>query len=71
MNWTKFNIGLSVVTIVVMGFFVLAPAHASWDNGPQAPIGGNDDGWGYSQEMTDADEGMSGDDHEPENEGGW
>ena len=43
----------------------------SYDNGPQAPIGGNDDGWGYSQEMTDADEGMSGDDHEPENHGEW
>ena len=29
MNWTNFTIGLSVVTIVVMGFIVLSPAHAS------------------------------------------
>ena len=29
MNWTKFNIVLSVITIVVMGFVVLNPAHAS------------------------------------------
>ena len=29
MNWTNFTIGLSMVTIVVMGFIVLSPAHAS------------------------------------------
>ena len=29
MNWTNFTIGLSVITIVVMGFIVLSPAHAS------------------------------------------
>ena len=29
MNWTKFNIVLSVITIVVMGFVVLNPAWAS------------------------------------------
>ena len=46
-------------------------AMASWDNGPQAPVGGNGFGDGYIQETTDADEGMSGDDHEMENEGNW
>ena len=33
MNWTKFNIGLSVITIVVMGFVVLNPAFAMANSG--------------------------------------
>ena len=61
MNWTKFNIGLSVITIVVMGFFVLAPAHAGWDHGPQAPVGGPGYGEGASQEND-----IHGDDYSPD-----
>ena len=63
-----FTGGLLLVLAII---FTNVDAFASYDNGPQAPVGGNGFGESYIQETTDADEGMSGDDHEMENEGNW
>ena len=59
--------------IAIVLIFVVNSAMAYGEkHGYQAPIGGNGVSEGYAQEtLGNPDEGMSGDDHEMENEGNW
>ena len=66
-----FTGGLLLVLAII---FTNVDAFAGVDHGPQGPIGSDPYGseW-YAQETIEGgpDEGMSGEDDEPENEGNW
>ena len=68
-----FTAGLALVVLIVISMAFPGAAFAYGEkHGYQPPLGGNGINEAYAQEtLGNPDEGMSGDDEEPVNEGEW
>ena len=63
----------TIITAAAMTLLASSAMAYGEKHGYQPPVGGNGFSEGYAQETIEGgpDEGMSGDDHEVENEGNW